>query len=79
MKYEVHWIKAWGMCMGEPYEDKYYGTFNSLEEAQQSVRDWWQKNNLKSRYIRQMTDDKGRIWWDYGLHNAFYMFTRAKK
>ena len=77
MRYEVHWVKAWGMCMGEPYEDKYHGTFNSLEEAQQSVREWWKKNDYKPRYARQMADDKGRIWWDYGLHNAFYMFVEV--
>ena len=65
--------------MEEPYEDEHYGTFNSLEEAQQSVRDWWQKNNFMPRYIRQMTDEKGRIWWDYGSHNTFYMFVEVEE
>lgn len=79
MKYEVHWVKAWGCCMGEPYEDKHHGTFNSLDEAQQSVRDWWQKNNFKPRYVRQIADGKGRIWWDYGLHSSFYVFKEKTK
>ena len=74
MKYEVHWVKAFGMCMGEPHKDEYHGTFNSLEEAQQSVRGWWKKNEYQPRYVREMADDKGRIWWDYGLHSCFYVF-----
>ena len=78
MKYEVHWVRAWAMCMGEPYENEHHGTFATLEEAQQSVKNWWQKNKYQPRYIRQMTDEKGRLWWDYGLHSSFYMFTEVK-
>ena len=78
MKYEVHWVRAWGMCMGEPYEDEHHGTFATLEEAQQSVKSWWQENKYQPRYIRQMTDEKGRLWWDYGIHSSFYMFVEVK-
>lgn len=78
LRYEVHWVKAQGCCMGEPHEDKYHGTFNSLEEAQKSVTDWWKKNNFTPNYVREMRDEQSRIWWDYGPHFHFYMFVEVK-
>lgn len=73
MKYEVRWVKAWMMCM-PPYEFERHGVFDTLEEAQQSVRDWWQRNDYEPSYVCQMADDEGNIWWDYGLHSSFYVF-----
>jgi hypothetical protein len=74
MKYEVHWVEATGGCTGEVIHDKHHGTFDTLKEAMDSVRAWWKKNGFDPYYVRQMTDEKGRIWWDYGLHSAFYVF-----
>jgi len=78
MKYEVQWVKAW-MMGTPPYKFEQHGVFDTLEKAQQSVRDWWTENDYKPRYVRQMTDDKGNIWWDYGLHNSFYMFVEVEE
>ncbi len=69
---EVHWVKAWACC-SEPYHDETHGTFNTADEAMKSIQDWWKKNNFKPRYVRQMMDENGAIWWDYGLHRAFYV------
>ena len=43
-RYEVHWISG--------SQDKFHGVFDTLEEAQNSVRDWWSKNNYTPPYIR---------------------------
>ena len=78
MKYEIHWVSACGCCIGEPYKDKYHGTFDTLDEAQESVRNWWKEHDYKPPYIRQVTRENGDVWWDYGLHRCFYIFKQAK-
>ena len=78
MKYEVHFVKAWGCCMGEPYEDKPCGVFDTIEKAQKSVIAWWTKNNFTPSFIREMKDEQGRIWWDYGPHQTFYIFSEVE-
>lgn len=70
MKYEVHWISG--------SQDKTHGVFSTLEAAQDSVRDWWEKNNYKTPYIRVIHGDD-YVWWDYGLHNAFYVFKEIQE
>lgn len=39
----------------------------------ESIRKWWNQNDFKPRYVRQMIDEYGDLWWDYGPHNAFYV------
>lgn len=70
MKYEVHWISG--------SQDKTHGVFDTLEAAQDSVRDWWKKNNYKPPYIRVIYGDD-YVWWDYGLHDAFYIFKEIQE
>ena len=70
MKYEVQW---------HGYEEnkkviKKHGIFNTLDEAQDSVREWWKKNDFKPYYIRQCMLEDGTCWWDYGSHTCFYYF-----
>ena len=70
MKYEVQW---------HGYEEnnkviKKHGIFNTLNEAQNSVREWWKKNNFEPYYIRQCMHEDGTCWWDYGSHTCFYYF-----
>lgn len=70
MRYEVQW---------HGYENakqviKHHGIFNTLEEAQDSVREWWKKNNFKPYYVRSVVLDDGTVWWDYGSHICFYYF-----
>ncbi|SEA15786.1 hypothetical protein [Selenomonas ruminantium] len=75
--YEVHWVKTVGGLMGKPYLDKHHGTFNSLKEAQLSVRDWWLKNNFSPPYVRQCLTKNGDVWLDYGQYTAFYVFKQV--
>ena len=66
--YEVHWVHG--------NEDKHHGTFETLEEAQDSVRAWWKKNDFKPYYVRQWTHDNITVW-DYGSHTMFYHFIKV--
>lgn len=75
--YEVHWVKSVGGLMGKTYLDKYHGMFNSLKEAQLSVRDWWLKNNFAPPYVRQCVTKDGDVWLDYGQYTAFYVFKQV--
>ena len=67
--YEVHWVG-----MGQ---DNQHGVFNTLEEAQQSVLDWWKKNDYEPFYIRQWRSDNTVIW-DYGSRTCFYNFVEVE-
>ena len=67
--YEVHWVG-----MGQ---DNQHGVFNTLEEAQQSVRDWWKKNDYEPFYVRQWQQGN-TIIWDYGSHTCFYHFVEVE-
>lgn len=73
---EVHWVKA-SCCCGQVYEDEQHGAFKTLGAAMESVQKWWDQNDFKPRYVRQMMDENGAIWWDYGMHRAFYVFKEA--
>ena len=76
IKYELHWVKA--QTLGaDTYHDEQHGTFGSLAAAQNAVRRWWDENHFKPPYIREIVDDKGAHWWDYGAHNCFYCFKEA--
>lgn len=45
MAYAVHWV-GYG-------QDNTHGVYKTLEEAQDSVRAWWKKNDFEPFYIRQ--------------------------
>ena len=64
-KYEVRWVSD--------SQDKFHGLFETLDNAQNSVWHWWNKNNYKPPYVRAIIKEDC-IVWDYGLHNAFYIF-----
>lgn len=72
MKYEVHWL---GYEDGKHVE-KVHGKFNTLDEAMDSVRDWWKKNNFEPNYVRQWKHENITIW-DYGSHVCFYHFVEV--
>ena len=63
--YEVHWL---GYDRSGEKVDNTHGTFDTIEEAQKSVRDWWIKNKYEPPYVRQWTVEDGTVVWDYGLH-----------
>lgn len=65
MAYAVHWV-GYG-------QDNTHGVYKTLEEAQDSVRAWWKKNDFEPFYVRQWVKD-GIMVWDYGSHTCFYEF-----
>lgn len=65
IKYEVHWVRY------PTQEDKTHGVYNTLEEAIQSVYDWWHLNDYSPIYVRQYTVN-GVTALDYGFHSMFY-------
>lgn len=74
MKYEVQWE---GFENHKPVT-KHHGIFNTLQEAQDSVRAWWKKNNFTPFYVRETRLEDGTVWWDYGSHTCFYYFVVVK-
>ena len=55
-----------------------HGTFDTLEAAQNSVREWWKKNDFEPPYIRQWKHDN-TVVWDYGSHTCFYHFVEEEQ
>ena len=67
MAWEVHWVGHG--------QDNTHGVFKTLEEAQDSVREWWKKNDFEPFYIRQWGENP--VIWDYGSHTCFYEFHKV--
>lgn len=65
-KYQVEWHSSYHE------EDNIHGTFDTWEDAFQSIHDWWNSNDYVPRYVRYHTTDAGITVIDYGLHYSFY-------
>lgn len=72
IKYEVHWVHH------QLDEDKTHGVFDTLEEAIQSVYDWWNQHDYEPPYVRMWTKD-GVTTLDYGFHYMFYKIKEIKE
>ena len=48
-----------------------HGVFASFDEAMQSIRDWWDKNDFTLPYVRQWKKDN-ITYIDYGSHTMSY-------
>lgn len=65
MKYQVSWKNH------QTDEYNIFETFDTFDEAMQSINIWWDKHNFTPRYVRYWKD--GDVWTiDYGLHHSFY-------
>lgn len=70
-KYQVHWIHY------QLGQDTTHGEFATLDQAIQSVYDWWRQNNYTPNYTRRYTiGDTTTI--DYGFHHMFYKIKEIK-
>ena len=69
---EVHWVNHF------QHIDNIQGQYKSLEEAQQSVMDWWKTHRFRPFKIREWKKDDGTIVWGYGAQNCFYHFKEIK-
>lgn len=55
---------------------KEHGSFDTHEEAMQSIYDWWSKNEFSPPYIRTwLRDNVATV--DYGSHYLFYKITEV--
>ena len=63
--YSVYWVRP---CQKIK---KYHGSFNTVEDAMQSIKDWWDKHDFRPSYY-QLTDYGDSVTIDYGQHNCFY-------
>ena len=67
MKYEVYWR---GYKNGK-HVNELINTFDTLEEAEKSIHDWWHQNDFKPPYVI-VTQHEDGFTWDYGSHTCFY-------
>lgn len=50
---------------------KQHGSYDTFEQAMQSIKDWWKENDYQPRYYRVI--EHGRSFMiDYGLYDCFY-------
>lgn len=47
------------------------GSYDTFEQAMQSIKDWWKANNYKPRYCR-VIEHGHSFMIDYGLCDCFY-------
>lgn len=71
----VYFLNSRNIMDEDETKRTYHGTFNSMKEAEQSVRDWWKANDFECGTLRiiEGTED-GIVRWDYGNHTGFYLF-----
>ena len=65
---EVHWINHF------QHVEHIFGTFTSMEEAEQSIYKWWKEHKFHPYRLRKWTREDGTIVWGYGTQNCFYHF-----
>ena len=71
MKYQVSWENKL------TNEINIHGTFETLQDALQSIYDWWDKNEFTPRYIRHWnTGNRATI--DYGSQHMFYYISEVE-
>lgn len=64
-KYKVEWDSVYHN------EKTIHGTYDTWQEAMDSIHDWWDKNNYIPPMVRYWT--KGGVTTiDYGYHYTFY-------
>jgi complete genome len=63
--YSVYWVKP------QKQIKEYHGSYDTFEQAMQSIRDWWQENDYRPRYYRVIEHGQS-FTIDYGLYNCFY-------
>lgn len=72
-KYTVSWVSG--------NISQTHGSFDSYDEAFESIRKWWNYNGYSPAYIRVIGDieENGKVKIDYGLHESFYYIVEEEK
>lgn len=73
MKYEVIWS---GPKNGRNVKE-HHGIFNTEDEAFESIRAWWKKNDFTPPYIKLARHEKETVV-DYGSHICFYIIKQVE-
>jgi len=78
VKYNVYWINE--ELLNDPIQDEFIGSYNTYEEAFQSIRDWWEKNSFYPNFVRIIGDieEQGTITIDYGPYFKFYQIKKEE-
>lgn len=63
--YTVYWISQTERIK------KQHGSYDTFEQAMQSIVDWWKENNFHPPYYRIMKHGQSSMV-DYGLYDCFY-------
>lgn len=48
-----------------------HGSYDTFEQAMQSIKDWWKENDFQPRYYRVIEHGQS-FMIDYGLYDCFY-------
>lgn len=78
MKYNVYWVNA--ELPNDPIQNKFIKSYDTYNEAFQSIKDWWNKNDFYPSLIRFMGDieEQGTVVIDYGPHFQFYKIVKEE-
>lgn len=63
--YTVYWISQL------EHIKKQHGSYDTYEQAMQSIIDWWEEHDYQPPYYRVMKHGKTAMI-DYGLYDCFY-------
>lgn len=77
MKYNVYWVNA--ELPNDP-SNKFIKSYDTYNEAFQSIKDWWNKNDFYPSLIRFMGDieEQGTVVIDYGPYFQFYKIVKEE-
>lgn len=78
IKYNVYWKND--NLNGDPTKNKFISAHDTYDEAFQSIKDWWSKNNFHPLIIRMMGDieEQGVVLIDYGAYFQFYKIVKEE-
>lgn len=68
--YTVYWVNQF------EHIKEQHGSYNTYEQAMQSIIDWWEEIGFHPPYYRVMKHGKSSMV-DYGLYDCFYKIEYA--
>ena len=78
VKYNVYWTNA--ELPNDRIKNEFIDSYDTYDEAFQSIRDWWDKNSFYPNFIRIIGDieEQGTITIDYGPYFKFYQIKKEE-
>lgn len=78
MKYNVYWTNA--ELPNDSIQNEFIDSYDTYEEAFQSIKDWWDKNDFWPSLIRLVGDieEQGAVVIDYGPYFQFYKIVKEE-